>query len=72
VSQEAIERFNEAMGTIPHELTIEEPPEFFPVHTLVGLPFHQAAMHREQVEADLRKLDEALAVVDRELAARGV
>ena len=30
-----------------------------------------AAMHREQVEADLRKLDDALAVVDRELGARG-
>jgi hypothetical protein len=29
------------------------------------------AGHREQVEADVRKLDDALAIVDRELAARG-
>jgi hypothetical protein len=32
-SQEAVERFDEAMGTIPREVGIEEPPDFFPVHT---------------------------------------
>ena len=32
-SEEAVERFNEAMNTIPREVGIEEPPDFFPTHT---------------------------------------
>ena len=35
-SEEAVARFREAMGTIPVEVGIEEPPEFFPVHTFVS------------------------------------
>src|SRR3954451_11354337 len=35
-SQEAVDRFNEAMGSIPREVGIEEPPEFFPAHTFVA------------------------------------
>ena len=34
-SEEAVERFNEAMSSIPREVGIEEPPEFFPAHTCV-------------------------------------
>ena len=34
-SEEAVERFNEAMGTIPREVGITEPPDFFPVHTFM-------------------------------------
>ena len=33
-SEDAVERFREAMGTIPLEVGIEEPPEFFPAHTV--------------------------------------
>ena len=36
-SQEAVDRFNDAMRTIPREVGIEEPPTFFPAHTVVGL-----------------------------------
>lgn len=32
-SEEAIARFREALGTIPAEVGIEVPPEFFPAHT---------------------------------------
>jgi hypothetical protein len=35
-SEEAVERFNEAMGTIPREVGIEEPPDFFPAHTVMS------------------------------------
>jgi len=35
-SEEAVERFNEAMGSIPREVGIEEPPEFFPAHTFIS------------------------------------
>ncbi len=35
-SEEAVERFNAAMGTIPKEVGIEEPPEFFPAHTFIA------------------------------------
>ena len=35
-SEEAIRRFNEAMGSIPREAGIEQPPEFFPVHTFIS------------------------------------
>lgn len=34
-SEEAAERFREAMGTVPLEVGIEEPPDFFPAHTFV-------------------------------------
>jgi hypothetical protein len=35
-SEEAVERFNQAIGTIPREVGIEEPPDFFPAHTVMG------------------------------------
>jgi hypothetical protein len=35
-SEEAVERFNEAMGSIPREVGIEVPPEFFPAHTFIS------------------------------------
>ena len=34
-SQEAVDRFKEALRTIPREVGIEEPPDFFPVHTFI-------------------------------------
>jgi hypothetical protein len=34
-SQEAVDRFNEAMRTIPREVGIQEPPKFYPAHTVV-------------------------------------
>ena len=34
-SEEAVENFRQVMGTIPREVGIEEPPEFFPAHTYV-------------------------------------
>jgi hypothetical protein len=33
-SEEAVERINGAMGTIAREVSIEEPPEFFPAYTV--------------------------------------
>jgi hypothetical protein len=33
-SEEAVERFRSAMGTIPAEVGIAEPPKFFPAHTV--------------------------------------
>ena len=35
-SREAVDAFNAAMGSIPREVGIEQPPEFFPVHTFVA------------------------------------
>ena len=35
-SEDAVDSFNQAMGSIPREVGIEEPPEFFPVHTFVS------------------------------------
>jgi hypothetical protein len=35
-SEEAVDRFREAMGTIPQEVGIEEPPEFFHAHTFLS------------------------------------
>lgn len=35
-SEEAVARFNEAMGSIPREVGITEPPDFFPVHTFIS------------------------------------
>jgi hypothetical protein len=34
-SEQAVARFNEAMGSIPRDVGIEEPPEFFPAHTFI-------------------------------------
>lgn len=33
-SEEAVERFRAAMGTIPDQVGIQEPPKFFPAHTV--------------------------------------
>jgi hypothetical protein len=35
-SEAAVQRFNDAMGSIPREVGIDEPPEFFPAHTCVS------------------------------------
>jgi hypothetical protein len=35
-SEEAVARFNEAMVSIPREVGIEEPPDFFPAHTFIS------------------------------------
>lgn len=35
-SQEAVDRFSEAMATIPKEVGIEEPPKFYQAHTFVS------------------------------------
>ena len=37
-SEEAVERFNQAMGSMPREVGIQQPPEFFPAHTVVVAP----------------------------------
>jgi hypothetical protein len=34
-SQEAVDRFNDAMRTIPREVGIQEPPKFYPAHTFI-------------------------------------
>jgi hypothetical protein len=34
-SQEAVDRFNEAMTSIPGEVGIEQPPDFFPAETFI-------------------------------------
>ena len=33
-SEDAVERFQAAIGAIPQEVGIEEPPKFFPAHTV--------------------------------------
>jgi hypothetical protein len=35
-SEEAVERFRSAIGSIPQEVGIEEPPQFFPAHTAIS------------------------------------
>ncbi|MFN2491070.1 MAG: hypothetical protein ABR529_15335 [Actinomycetota bacterium] len=35
-SEEAVDRFNQAIGSIPREVGIEQPPEFFPAHTFIS------------------------------------
>jgi hypothetical protein len=35
-SDEAVDRFNEAMSTIPGEVGIKDPPKFYPAHTFVS------------------------------------
>lgn len=37
-SEGAVERFNAALGTIPQEVGIEKPPQFFPAHTAISVP----------------------------------
>jgi hypothetical protein len=32
-----VERFRTAMGTIPQDVGIEQPPQFFPAHTAVSV-----------------------------------
>lgn len=34
-SQEAVDRFNYAMRTIPREVGIQQPPKFYPAHTFI-------------------------------------
>jgi hypothetical protein len=34
-SEQAVAKFNEAMATIPRQVGIEEPPQFFPAHTFM-------------------------------------
>jgi hypothetical protein len=36
-SEEAVDRFNTAMHTIPAEVGIEEPPTFYPAHTFTSV-----------------------------------
>jgi hypothetical protein len=36
-SEEAVESFNAAMSSIPREVGIEQPPDFFPIHTFIAL-----------------------------------
>ncbi len=40
-SEEAVERFRTALGTIPEEVGIEEPPQFFPAHTAMAAPIER-------------------------------
>jgi hypothetical protein len=35
-SEEAVDRFNQAIGSIPRQVGIEQPPEFFPAHTFIS------------------------------------
>jgi hypothetical protein len=35
-SSAAVERFNAALATIPREVGIESPPEFYPAHTFIA------------------------------------
>lgn len=37
-SEEAVEAFRAALGTIPEDVGIEEPPQFFPAHTAMAVP----------------------------------
>lgn len=37
-SEEAVERFRIALGSIPEEVGIEEPPQFFACHTAIAAP----------------------------------
>jgi len=34
-SQAAVDAFNAALGSIPGDVGIEEPPDFFPAHTFI-------------------------------------
>ena len=35
-SDDAVDRFNDAMRTIPREAGIQEPPRFYPTHTFIS------------------------------------
>jgi hypothetical protein len=35
-SAEAVARFNQVMASIPREVGIEEPPDFFPAHSFIS------------------------------------
>lgn len=35
-SEEAVAAFHAAIGSIPREVGIEQPPDFFPVHTFIA------------------------------------
>jgi hypothetical protein len=35
-SEDAVQRFHDALGSIPREVGIEEPPDFFPAHTVIS------------------------------------
>lgn len=35
-SQAAVEAFQAALGSIPRDVGIEQPPEFFPAHTFIA------------------------------------
>src|SRR5262245_42502280 len=35
-SEAAVDAFHAALGSIPREVGIEEPPEFFPAHTFIA------------------------------------
>lgn len=35
-SQAAVDAFHGALGSIPREVGIEQPPEFFPAHTFIS------------------------------------
>jgi hypothetical protein len=37
-SEVAVEAFRAALGSIPEEIGIEEPPQFFPAHTAMAVP----------------------------------
>jgi hypothetical protein len=37
-SEAAVEAFRAALGSIPEEVGIEEPPQFFPAHTAMAIP----------------------------------
>jgi len=44
-SEEAVARFNEAMTSIPREVGIEEPPDFFPAHTAISVSSGASTRH---------------------------
>jgi hypothetical protein len=37
-SEQAVAAFQEAIGTIPRKVGIDEPPDFFPIHTFFSAP----------------------------------
>ena len=37
-SEDAVQAFRDALGDIPREVGIEEPPDFFPAHTYYSEP----------------------------------
>jgi len=40
-SDEPVEAFRTALGTIAEEVAIEEPPHFFPAHTAMSVPIER-------------------------------